>query len=440
MTTNTSRTMDLFAQCLSSMESDLDNFTVHPGKDFSRHRILDFETTIKTLMTLSGKATRNEFAMSFVNKNHVPSGSAFIQQRSKLNSKALPYLLHSFQRKPSGAELFKGYRLLAVDGTGVQISNDEDDHESRHTGIRGRAPFNEVFVHALFDVNQQVYVDISITKLHKNNEPREFVNMLKRFDYPEPAIFLGDANYGTFNVMAHITNINQSFVLRTKDVTSNGSASSFLLPDEDTFDVCFPDLKLSRKTSDQDSEDPNIHYITRDSNFDFLSTRSEDNQNPYFALPLRIVRFQISKGKYETIYTNLDQKKFPLETIKELYRRRWGIETSFRRLKYTVGVLCTHSRKREFIYQEIYAKVIMFNFISLCTASVFKKTGKKGYTYTINFSFATTLCKMFLLKMIEPENLEEKILKNMNPERPNRTSERKKYRKGVATSFAYRVA
>jgi len=34
--------------------------------------------------------------------------------------------------------------------------------------------------------------------------------------------------------------------------------------------------------------------------------------------------------------TNLSEEKFPLEEINKLYRMRWGEETSFRELKYTI--------------------------------------------------------------------------------------------------------
>ncbi|MCR5788361.1 MAG: transposase [Lachnospiraceae bacterium] len=43
--------------------------------------------------------------------------------------------------------------------------------------------------------------------------------------------------------------------------------------------------------------------------------------------------------------TNLDQAEYPPDKIKELYASRWGIETSFRDLKYTVGMLDFHSKK-----------------------------------------------------------------------------------------------
>ena len=49
-----------------------------------------------------------------------------------------------------------------------------------------------------------------------------------------------------------------------------------------------------------------------------------------------MVRFQISDDTYETLLTNLNVDEYPLEELKKLYTARWGIETSFRDLKYTI--------------------------------------------------------------------------------------------------------
>lgn len=54
--------------------------------------------------------------------------------------------------------------------------------------------------------------------------------------------------------------------------------------------------------------------------------------------------------------TNLDSGEFPPEESKKLYGMRWGIETSFRDLKYTVGLLHFHSKKVEYILQEIFGR------------------------------------------------------------------------------------
>lgn len=45
-----------------------------------------------------------------------------------------------------------------------------------------------------------------------------------------------------------------------------------------------------------------------------------------------------------------------------LYNKRWGIETSFREVKYALGLNALHSKKRKLIQQEIYARLILYNF------------------------------------------------------------------------------
>lgn len=67
---------------------------------------------------------------------------------------------------------------------------------------------------------------------------------------------------------------------------------------------------------------------------------------------IRIVRFPISETSYETILTNLPDNVTP-DKLKELYHRRWGIETSFRELKYSIGLSAFHSKNYDFILQEI---------------------------------------------------------------------------------------
>lgn len=80
-----------------------------------------------------------------------------------------------------------------------------------------------------------------------------------------------------------------------------------------------------------------------------------NNDVPYYRFKCRIVRIKIIDGNYECIATNLDRDEFSLEEIKNLYTMRWGIETAFRELKYTIGITAFHAKKRELIKQEIYA-------------------------------------------------------------------------------------
>lgn len=54
-----------------------------------------------------------------------------------------------------------------------------------------------------------------------------------------------------------------------------------------------------------------------------------------------------------------------MEEIKKLCRLRWGIERSFRELKYTIGLTNFHAKNVDFILQEIFARLIIYIFTRL---------------------------------------------------------------------------
>ncbi len=156
---------------------------------------------------------------------------------------------------------------------------------------------------------------------------------------------------------------------------------------------------------------------------------------------LRVLRFPISETQYECVITNLPTEDFSADGIKKLYAMRWGIETSFRELKYAVGLTSFHSKKREYIIQEIWARLILYNFCEIITAHVTIKKCTKKHTYQINYTFAIHICRYFISKMAEksPPDVDELISKEILPIRPGRHDPRKVDPK-KAVSFLYRVA
>ena len=118
---------------------------------------------------------------------------------------------------------------------------------------------------------------------------------------------------------------------------------------------------------------------------------------------------------------------------------RWGIETSFRELKYTVGLLHFHAKKVEYIYQEIFARLIMYNFTELITSPVVISKADLKYTYKVNFSVAVHICRQFFLGNVSPPDVEALIRRYVSPIRPGRSRPRNMTTK-YAVSFMYRVA
>ena len=78
---------------------------------------------------------------------------------------------------------------------------------------------------------------------------------------------------------------------------------------------------------------------------------------------------------------------------------RWDLESAFRQLKYAVGMQNFHAKKVEFVKQEIFAKLIMYNFSEIIAsqASISKnKKRKYKHSYKLNYSMAAKICHKFL--------------------------------------------
>ena len=139
--------------------------------------------------------------------------------------------------------------------------------------------------------------------------------------------------------------------------------------------------------------------------------------------------------------TNLTEKEFPAEKIKEIYHLRWGIETSFRELKYAIGLTSFHSKKAGYILQEIFARLTMYNFCEIITTHVVIQQTDRKYSYQVNFTMAISICLYYFkcTNAVSPPNVEALIQKNILPVRNGRKDPRK-VRTKSSVSFIYRVA
>jgi len=261
--------------------------------------------------------------------------------------------------------------------------------------------------------------------------------MVDRSDITEKVIVIADRGYESYNVFAHIEQKGWNYIIRVKDKDSTGILSAMNLPDEDTFDVKKHSV-LTRKQTNAVKANPALYkFLPKASTFDYLDLY----ENKFYPISFRIVRFPISDSGYETIITNLDVEEFPVEKIKELYHLRWGIETSFRELKYLIGLTSFHAKKVEYIIQEIYARLTMYNFCELITMNVVIHQKDTQYGYQANFTAAIKICKYYFKcpNDISPPDVEALIQKNILPIRPGRTDPRKVKPKSTV-SFNYRVA
>jgi hypothetical protein len=140
------------------------------------------------------------------------------------------------------------------------------------------------------------------------------------------------------------------------------------------------------------------------------------------------------------VFTNLTIDEFSFDEIDDLYQLRWGVETSFRELKYAIGLTSFHSKKVAFILQEIYARLIMYNFCEMITMQVIIQQKYTKHVYQVNFTAAIDFCKKFFCtwKNKHQPDIEALIRKNILPIRKGRMFQRF-IRRGRTISFNYRT-
>lgn len=417
-------------------------FVKDPTRDFTRERKLPLREVISLLLCMEGGSLTGELLRYFGCSQHTASSSAFIQQRQKINEFAFPSLFDMFVKYTDKGRLYKGYRLLAADGSDIQIPTDSKHTDSYFPGTNGRAPYSLLHLNAIYDLLLHTYIDVDLCGRRDWNEQRALVNMVD-CSFVEKALIIADRGYESYNLMAHIQEKGWKFLIRVKDIYSSGIASGLELPDSDEFDLHCP-IQLTRRKKAETiplfADRNHYKWIATSTPFDYLPTGSHKHDPiAFYFLPFRIVRFKLSDSSYETVITNLDEENFPPEELKHLYGMRWGIETSFRELKYTVGLLHFHAKKVENITQEIFARVILYNFTELITSHVVIQKPNRKYPYKANFSVAVQVCRQFLLGNVSPPDVEATISRNVSVTRTGRSSPRNMVVKH-AISFLYRVA
>lgn len=399
-----------------------------------RDRKLNAADVIRLLLGAEGGSLARELHRAGVDA----TASAVSQRRKQVPPKAFQDVFDRFNAASTDPETYRDYRVLAIDGTSVNIPRNPSApsfvcNESAPQG------YNQLHLNPLFDLCNKTYFDAIIQPEPQKDEIGALIELLKRNDFDQKTLIIADRGYESYNLLAHLKEKpNVDFLIRVKQ---NKSAMRDI--------ASLPMLKLDCKidftiTTSQTNEDKKKRYIflqvPKNSKAGSKTRRKRwDFSSPYH-MQLRIVRFQLDTGEFETLATSLPDS-FSAEDIKELYHMRWGIESSFRDLKYTMGLVNLHGRSDDYATQEIWAALTMFNFTSRIAREVVIQQPKEGvYAYKVNFKMAAPLCReYFRTPDADSGALVAEIARNTTPIRPGRADERNIKAKGFA-GFTYRVA
>lgn len=401
---------------------------------FVRNTKLSLVTIISFMLGAEGGSLKKELHKAGIDA----TPAAISQRRGQIRPKVFYNVFADFNAACVDAETYRGYHLLAVDGTSVNIPRNPNSpsfvcHSSAPCG------YNQLHVNPLYDLCNKTYFDAVIQPEPHKDEIGALVEMLERNSFPVPTIIVADRGYEAYNVIAHlIEKENLEFIIRVKQNHSAMREIARLPMFALDCDISFT---ITTTQTNEDKKNRHIYLQVPKKSKEGAKTRRGrwDFPSPY-KMNLRIVRFQLENGTFETIATSLPRTFTPAD-IRELYHLRWGIETSFRDLKYTLGLVNLHGKSDEFVQQEIWAALTMFNFASRISREVIVRQPKgSAYVYRLNFKMAVYLCREFFkTKGADGEKLLADIAKNVESVKPGRADQRNLRAKGFV-GFTYRVA
>ena len=422
---------------IDDLAADPEKYAKRPGRDFTRNRKLGFKRLILMLLTMEGECIRGEIYAYFGRSADAPSKAAFYRQLHKLKDGALRCLLFSFNRQLKN-NLFNGkYRLVACDGSALDIFRDPDTFYP--PGGMSPKGYNQAYINAFYPILDRRFTDLVIQPGRKRNEYRAFCQMVDAAgaagDGPA-SIYLGDRGYASYNNFAHVIENGQCFLIRCTDKKAEKMLGRSL-EGVRALDTHVERI-LSRSQSKKKRRRPELaesyRHICAKVPMDYLT-----DTRPEYDIALRAVRFELSSGSYESLITNLPDREFDMDGFRELYHLRWGQENAYRDVKYPLCLKALHSKKYEYVAQEIWARAILHNFCSEIALSVEIEQNERKHECQVNYSQAVKTCRDFLRihdgkSVMDVEGL---IASNIEAVRPGRTFPRQKRFK-IPMSFCYR--
>ena len=403
----------------SSLLERRDEFLKNPTSDFTRKKKISFEQTMLFPMIAGADNVATELLGQF-GEEKLPLPSAMIQRRNQIKPEAFRELFYRFNESIPAGKTFHGYRLAACDGTRLNLPYNPSDSGTLVDNIEGRKGFNQIHMNALYDVMNDLFLDVEIQGMQEMNERDAFCRLLDRHsEAGQKTIFIADRGYASFNIYAHAINNGQMFLIRMRE-----SDAWYLCPDNRRLlDSASVDedvtVHIGRRRRKDNCRYENYHFIRRCHRYDFI----DHGTDKVDSFRLRILKFPLSADNFEYIVTNLPRELFSPGSVKKLYNLRWGEETAFRHLKYAGNMVHIHSLKTDFLMQEIYGKLTLYNFSSCITKAVTKRKNVNAvHRYNFNHTQMQKFVRLYVIGAVR--DLEKLINRFLVPVRPGRKFKR----------------
>lgn len=349
------------------------------------------------------------------------SKSAFVQARKKIKPEVFKHLnqriIEEFYKDNSGVlRQFDNLRILAMDGSRLTLPFTKELEEIYgQTKNQTNTYIVQTKACVLYDLLNEICINGVLSSID-TDERTQAKQLLEHCQANDLVIY--DRGYPSFELIYEHYQKNLHFLMRmpldfsqvVKDFVASGKTSQIV------------EIKPGQKKSFE-----NKPY-----------TKSS-------TLKIRLLRITLNGGGIEVLVTSLlDSKHYGNEVFKELYFKRWKIETYYDELKNKLKIEEFSGYSNQSILQDFYSTLFVSNIQNLIENEINEEIEKESetknikYQYKINTTLSYGFMKDRILELFFTKNdmndiineLKELFKKHLIPIRPNRKFERKigKYR------------
>ena len=387
---------------------------------FIRNRKLPFELLILSMLNMLKRTIAlelhsffNYLKLKFDKPMICISSSAFTQSRQKLSPDIFiginDVLIKEFYSdNEQRVKLWESHRLLSIDGSTIMLPYSEA-LKGVYGVLNNQKKTDDVIiarVSVLYDVCNDIVLQGTLSPF-KNGEITLAYNHIKEIKHGDLLIL--DRGYPSFELAFNIFEKRADFIFRCKHNFSN-TTKQFIQSGQNE---CVLDISPKQNQSFKDK-----------------SIKASSN------ITVRLIRIKLDDGEDELLMTSLtDLTKYPYSIFKDLYYKRWAIETFYNRFKNIISVENFSGLTQQAILQDFNCALFVSNVQSLIIEEAQEKADQKGqnrkYDYKINTSISLGFLKnriidLFISKGAERtlEELENIIMKHTIPIRTGRKNKR----------------
>jgi len=373
------------------------------GNSFTRERKMTSYDFVCYLLFQKGRTTNMELINYFKEKNQryeqTITKQAFSKQRMNIKSELFMDITKSYvsdRYKEKEIKTFKRYKVLAIDGSVLELPNTKELREEYATPKYKNGSVARARISSLYDVENDYIVDSIIESYGKTERELAILNLnnAKEMMDIKQSIIIFDRGYYSESFLKEILELKCKFIFRLK---SNA-------------------LKKQSKL-----------------------LKEKENKIKILDKEFRLTVVMLKTGEVEYLLTNIEEEIISYEEMKEFYFKRWKIEGLYDLLKNKTHIENFSGKSKLTIEQDFYAGIYLCNILEDIKKEANEEIKKEKqhnqlkYEYKTNMNILAGVLKTILIGVFVVEEASMKELymdmieiakRNLVPVIPDRSNPR----------------